>query len=171
MALYASHLPLDAHSTLGNNALIARALGLAKLAPFCKYHGNSIGWKGEFKKAVALDDLTSLVRRKIHNPQPSAISQQPSPTVLPFGKTMVKTLGIVCGGAAGEVRSAIADGLDCYLTGEANLSAYNFAKSAGINMIAAGHYATERFGVKALGGWLKSKFEISCNFLDFDISL
>ena len=165
IALYAAHLPLDAHPRLGNNAGIARALGLAKIKSFCEYHGQQIGFKGEFAKAIPLAELQAKIRRVVCDGiEPTRFA------VLPFGKKTVKTLGVVSGGAASEVREAIADGLDCYLTGEANLQSYNAAKSAGINMIAAGHYATERFGVKAVGGFLKKRFEIPCEFIDFGIT-
>lgn len=160
MALYAAHLPLDAHPLLGNNACIAAALGMTNVNGFCLYHGNCIGRKGSLATPLTFDDLCGRVR-----------TLTPGGTfhALPFGKHEVKTLGIVSGGAANDVCQAIDEGLDCYLTGEMNLQAYNAAKQGGINVIAAGHYATERFGVRAVGDYLSRNFKLSCDFVNFDL--
>ena len=160
MALYAAHLPLDAHPVLGNNACLAAALGLTDVTGFCLYHGNCIGRKGSLPHPLAFDELCGRVR-----------TLTPGGTfhALPFGKQEVKTIGIVSGGAASEVTQAIEEGLDCYLTGEMNLQAYHAAKQSGINVIAAGHYATERFGVKAVGDFLVRNFKFSYDFVNFDL--
>ncbi len=160
MALYAAHLPLDAHSVLGNNACMASALGMTDVTEFCRYHGTCIGRKGSLATPLAFEDLCGRVR-----------TLTPGGTfhALPFGKHEIKTLGIVSGGAAAEVSQAIDVGLDCYLTGEMNLQAYNAAKHSGMNVIAAGHYATERFGVKAVGDFLSRNFKLSWDFVNFDL--
>ena len=160
IALYAAHLPLDAHPVLGNNACIASALGLIDVSGFCTYHGNSIGRKGTLPSPITFDELCGRVR---------TLTPSGAFHALPFGPNLVSTIGIVSGGAAGEVSQAIDAGLDCYLTGEMNLQAYHAAKQGEINVIAAGHYATERFGVKAIGDFLSHNFKLSCNFIDFDL--
>ena len=178
IALYAAHLPLDAHPQVGNNARIARALGLENLKPFCEYHGQKIGWKGELRRALPFEEFCNLARDRIHGRGAAeevaagarGVAAHPRTFVaLPFGKPKVRTVGVASGGAASDVSDAIADGLDCYLTGEMNLQAWNAAKAGAINMLAAGHYATERFGVKAAGEFLNEHFKITCEFFDFDI--
>lgn len=158
MALYAAHLPLDAHPTLGNNAGLAAALGLTEIAGAFDYHGNVIGVRGVLPEPLPFETLCGKVR-----------TLTPGGTfhALPFGKPIVSSVGIVSGGAAGDVRQAFAMGLDCYISGELNLVARNFAKDAGIDMIAAGHYATETFGPRAVAGWLSERFKIPVDFIDF----
>ncbi len=160
MALYAAHLPLDAHPVLGNNACIAAALGLTGVTGFCTYHGNSIGRKGTLPSPLSFDELCGRVR---------TLTPGGAFHALPFGSSLVSTIGIVSGGASEEVSQAIDAGLDCYLTGEMNLQAYHAAKQGRINVIAAGHYATERFGVKALGDFLSRNFKLPCDFINFDL--
>ncbi len=160
MALYAAHLPLDAHPILGNNACIAAALGLTDVDGFCNYHGNSIGRKGRLPEPLTFDDLCGRVQTLTPGGAFHALS---------FGPRLVNTIGIVSGGAAGEVSQAIDAGLDCYITGEMNLQAYHAAKQGGMNVIAAGHYATERFGVKAVGDFLSRTFKLPCDFINFDL--
>ena len=157
LALYAAHLPLDAHPVLGNNACLAAALGLLDVSPFCVYHGSRIGWKGHFPAPVAFEELCGRVR---------TLTPDGNFHALPYGKGLVETIGIVSGGAADDVRQAVDEGLDCYLTGEVNLQAYHAAKQGGINMIAAGHYATERFGVLALGEFLGKNFKLPFEFIN-----
>jgi dinuclear metal center YbgI/SA1388 family protein len=161
IALYATHLPLDAHSRLGNNAQIAKALKLENVAPFLRYHGGpEIGFKGAFAKPVSLDAFAALVKR---------ITGRDNVTVFPFGKKSVRTVGIVSGSAAYEVHQAIDEKLDAYLSGEPALDAYNRAAHGNINAVFAGHYATETFGVKALAKHLVKIFGIEAEFVDFKI--
>lgn len=160
IALWACHLPLDAHPELGNNAQICRALGLARLAPFYRYHGETIGFRGEFAKPMPRADFLALVRGRI-SPRVSAME---------FGADAIRTVGVVSGGAADGISQAQDEGLDAYITGEANLQSYNECLQRHGNMYAAGHYATERFGVRAIGEWLSSEFGLAHEFVDFDIA-
>jgi len=160
MALYAAHLPLDAHPVLGNNAQIADALGLVNRAGFCLYNGTTIGVQGTLPSPLLFETLCSHVRK---------LTPGGAFHALPFGKETVRTVGIVSGGASDEVVQAVDAGLDVYMTGEMNLQAYNAAKASNIHVIAAGHYATERFGVKAIGAFLNRNFKIPWNFIDFDL--
>jgi len=160
MALWACHLPLDAHPELGNNAQICAALGLGRLAPFHRYHGETIGFKGEFENPMPRADFLALIRERV-SPRVSAIE---------FGPDSIRTVGVVSGGAADGISQAADEGLDAYITGEANLQAYNECLQRHGNMYAAGHYATERFGVRAIGEWLSAEFGLEHEFVDFDIA-
>lgn len=161
IALWTCHLPLDAHPTLGNNAQICKALGLCALRPFYTYHGETIGFKGEFPEPMAREAFLDLVRKEV----------SPRAQMHAFGPEEVKTVGVVSGGAADGISQAIDEGLDAYITGETNLQAYNACLQRRGNMVAAGHYATERFGVRAIGEWLAAEFGVAHEFIDFDIPL
>ena len=160
MALYAAHLPLDAHPTLGNNAGLAAALGLVETAGCFTYHGNVIGVRGVLPEPESFENLCGRVR---------TLTPGGAFHALPFGKPVVRSVGIVSGGAAGEVRQAFEMGLDCFITGEVDLAAYYFAKDAGIDMVAAGHYATEVFGPRSISQWLAARFGLPVDFLNFDL--
>ena len=159
IGLYACHLPLDAHAELGNNAQIAFALGLRDLKPFGFYHGQSIGFSGTFDKPISRDAFEELIAGKVNKDVKKAA----------FGKEEIRTVGIISGGGAFALPEAVENGFDAFLTGELDLPTYNEALQVGANMYAAGHYATERFGVKAVGAWLEKTFGIEHAFIDFDI--
>lgn len=159
MALYASHLPLDAHPKLGNNALICRRLGLRRLKPFGFYHGGYLGFTGELPRRMPYPVFKERVARCI-NPRMQSMD---------FGKPVVRTVAVVSGGASGEVEEAGRLGVDVFLSGEPGLSAYSMAQEYGIHALFAGHYATERFGVRALGEWLTKKTGIPAEFIDLDV--
>lgn len=160
LALYAAHLPLDAHPVLGNNAGLVKAIGLQEVRPFLHYHGQTIGFAGRLPEPLSRDAFVERVRAAV---QPQRIER------FDFGKAMIETVGICSGGAPEGIDEAAQEGLDCYLCGEANLVAYNLAKGWGMNAVFAGHYATERFGVRALGLWIQTQFGISTQFIDFDL--
>ncbi len=159
IAVYAAHLPLDAHRLYGNNALICKALGLIRLEPAFEYHGQKIGFKASFKMPVHLAYLSTLVRRRVSD----------EIKFLDFGKRIIRTAGVVSGGAADMIDQAAAMGADVCLTGEASLQGYNLAEHLAINVIFAGHYATEKFGVRALAGLIKRRCRIPAEFADFGI--
>jgi len=159
MALYVSHLPLDAHPRLGNNALICRRLGLRNLKPFWCYHGSYIGFSGELPRSMPYPAFKQQVARCIN----------PSLQGMEFGRPVVRTVAVVSGGASGEVAEAGRLGMDVFLSGEPGLSAYSMAQEYGIHALFAGHYATERFGVRALGDWLAKKTGIPSEFIDLAV--
>jgi dinuclear metal center YbgI/SA1388 family protein len=160
LAVYGAHLPLDAHKQLGNNIQIAKALSLQHITPFLDYHGQKIGFAGELPNPLSQDEFVARVNDVVQNP---------TLTRLDFGKAMIRTVGICSGGAPEGVEQAAAAGLDAYLCGEANLVAYNLARQLNMNAYFAGHYATERFGVKALGHWLAEKTALPVTFIDFNL--
>ncbi len=159
LALYACHLPLDAHPRLGNNAQIARALGLRRLKPFGLYHGIPIGFSGSLSKAMPYTTFKAHAHRVFGN----------TVGTMDFGKRRVRTVAIVSGGAAEMIDEAGQKGIDVYLSGEPQLMAYHLAQEYGINAIFAGHYATEVFGVQALARLLSSRFGLKTEFIDMGI--
>jgi dinuclear metal center YbgI/SA1388 family protein len=157
VSLAAYHLPLDAHPEMGNNALIARALGAETLEPFALHEGEPIGFlacfPGEGVEASALfSQVASLTAR--------------TPLVFDAGPTQVRSLAIVSGGGSNYLGEAVAAGADAFLTGEPTERVMNEAQEASIHFIAAGHYATETFGVKRLGEYLRERFDSEHLFLD-----
>lgn len=158
-ALYAAHLPIDAHPALGNNARLADLLTLQDRHPFYAYHGQPIGFRGTLPAPMPLDALVALLCERVN----------PDLRVLPFGKREIRTVGIVSGGAADGVAQAAEAGLDLYLTGEPSLVGYNLAEQLGCTTIFAGHYATERFGVQAVGNWIRDNLNIPVEHIDFEI--
>ena len=155
VALLAYHLPLDRHAEVGNNALAARALGLGELQPFGQHEGVAIGWQGVFPEPIASEELVDRCRT-LYGQEPLALG----------GVREVRRVGIVSGGAQRELLQAIAAGLDAYVTGEASEWVTNVAREANVCYVAAGHYATERLGVRALGEHLRDRFGILVEFVD-----
>ena len=156
MSLIAYHLPLDRHAEVGNNALACREFGLVDLEPFGLHEGLPIGFKGRFPEPIPPAELVARCRR-IYQQEPFTFLEGPDP---------ISTLGIISGGAQREVYDAIADGLDAYITGEVSEWVMNVAREAHIHYVAAGHYATERLGIRALGEHLRERFEIEAEFID-----
>jgi len=154
--LFGYHLPLDRHPTLGNNALAAALFGLEEITPFALYEGLPVGFKGTFPQPVSPADLLARCRQ-VYAQEPLAFTSGPA---------AIRTLGIVSGGAQKELYSAIAEGLDAYITGEVSEWVMNVAKESGIHYLAAGHYATERLGIRALGEHLRERFGLEVEFID-----
>ncbi|MBO7653557.1 MAG: Nif3-like dinuclear metal center hexameric protein [Kiritimatiellae bacterium] len=159
LAVYAAHLPLDAHPVYGNNAQLCRILGVGHKRPAFDYHGQPIGFVGTLSRAMSFSAFCDRVREQI----------SPNPLILDFGKASVRTVGIVSGGAAEMVDQAAALGVDLYLTGESGLVGYTAAENLGMNVIFAGHYATETWGVRALEPLVRKRFGIPTVMLDFKI--
>jgi dinuclear metal center YbgI/SA1388 family protein len=156
MSLIAYHLPLDRHAEVGNNAVACREIGLIDLKPFGDHDGLPIGFKGRFPQPIPAAELVERCRQ-IYGQEPFTFLEGPDP---------VSTLGIISGGAQSDIYTAIADGLDAYITGEVSEWVMNVAREAKIHYLAGGHYATERLGVRALGEHLREKFGIEVEFID-----
>ncbi len=159
MALWACHLPLDAHTTLGNNAVILRLLGLRNRRPAGRYHGQVIGLSGELPRAMNRKAFADLLRRRL----------APRLRVMPFGPERIRTVGIVSGGAADLIGDSDFSSLDAFVSGEPSLVGYNLACQLGVNAFFAGHYATERFGVQAVGRWLQRTFDLPVETIDLQV--
>jgi len=159
IALYASHLPLDMHPQHGNNAQLCKALGLTRVKPAFEYHGEVIGFKGSLPKALPFASFCAAVAEKVSKGYRAAA----------FGAERVRTVGVVSGGASDMAGQAAEHGVDVFLTGEASLQGYTLAENLGMNVVFAGHYATEVFGVRALAKLIAQTFRIPATFLDFAI--
>jgi dinuclear metal center YbgI/SA1388 family protein len=156
LGLLAYHLPLDRHPDLGNNSLAARSLGLTNLDTFAPHKGLDIGFKGSFETPVSLDALVSACT--------SLFGQEP--LVIAGGPESIRTAGVISGAGQDALHEAIKQGLDVFITGEASEWVMNVAVESGIHYIAAGHYATERLGIRALGDHLRDHFGIDVEFVD-----
>ncbi|MDR2792473.1 MAG: Nif3-like dinuclear metal center hexameric protein [Treponema sp.] len=161
IALYAVHLPLDKHPQYGNNAALARKLGIECLEPFGAYHGQKIGWKGTLKTPLAIEEAVSLI----------SFMDRPPLSVLPFGKKRILTAAVISGGAPEFVNEAAAEGMDLFVTGDASHSWYHYALEAHINVIAGGHYSTEVWGVRAVMGLCAETLNMDVEFIDVPTGL
>lgn len=147
--LFAYHLPLDAHAEFGNAVALANKIGLQILAPFALYKKQPMGTKGTLPEELSAKDLKQKLEKILNHPVIIAS---------PDENKMIRTIGIITGGANNDWVKAMDDGLDAYVTGE--ISEYNWhdAKEAGIHFFAGGHNATERFGIQALMAKVKNDF-------------
>lgn len=159
LAVYSSHLPLDAHPKLGNNARLCAALGFNELRPFFQSHGRPIGFQTEHR--IPLAKLAAAVGR----------ATGCEPRVIPGGPAVCRRIGVVTGGAGGDLKLAASEGVDTFVTGEGPHWTYALAEELGLNVIYGGHYATETFGVKALAEHLSRRFKVPWVFIDHPTGL
>jgi dinuclear metal center YbgI/SA1388 family protein len=153
LAVFSSHLPLDLHPKLGNNALLARALGLRKCSRAFPAKGQPVGFVG----------IASGIRRDFAKRLECAVG---GPVKLaPGGPPRVSRVGVVTGGAGELVTEAAALGCDTFVTGEGPHHTYTLAEELGVNLFYAGHYATETFGVKALAAHVARRFRLRWEFI------
>ncbi len=159
IALYSAHLPLDVHPEVGNNAVLAHRLGVARRGEFGEEYGMRIGVWGEvdIPRAVLAQRVGEVVGGH--------------PRLMAFGPERVRRVGIVTGGAGSMIGQAAAQGLDTYITGEGAHHTFFDAEELGLNVFYAGHYATETFGVKALAERLCAEFDLPWTFLDHPTDL
>jgi dinuclear metal center YbgI/SA1388 family protein len=156
IALYAAHLPLDLHDEYGNNMQLARLLNVGKLRKFGHYHGVRIGFAGQFKKTTTLAAAARVLNKELAT----------SCRVFRFGNDRIRSIGIISGGGGSMLHEACKDRLDCFLVGEIDLAVYNAAREYGMNLIVAGHYATETVGVRSLMPLIRDSFGVSTVFVD-----
>ena len=159
LAVYSSHLPLDAHPRLGNNARLCAALGLKNLRPFFFDKGSYLGFKSPTK--ISRTELSRRLGKAVGH----------APIVLPGGNEICRSIGVVTGGAGGSLKLAASEGVDTFITGEGPHWTYALAEELGVNVLYGGHYATETFGVKALAAELSKKFRVPWVFLDHPTGL
>ena len=159
IALYSCHLPLDAHPEVGNNHVLTRKLGLTPAGMFGEFEGAPIGVYA--MADLSRNDFVDLVRKTL----------QIDPLVIPAGPSQVRKVGVLTGGGGSWIDRAATAGIDTYLTGEGAHHTYFEAEERAINVIYAGHYATETVGVKALGEHLNRQFGLEVEFIDHPTGL
>jgi dinuclear metal center YbgI/SA1388 family protein len=159
VALYSAHIPLDLHPVVGNNAVLAKMLGILDPVPFDSYKGIPFGASGHLisSRDALVNRLRELLGGEVH--------------LIAGGPETTTRVGIITGGAGGRIEVAAAAGLDTYITGEgAHYTTFD-ALECGINVLYAGHYATETVGVKALGELLHERFGVPWEFHDHPTGL
>jgi dinuclear metal center YbgI/SA1388 family protein len=156
--LYAYHLPLDIHPTLGNNAQLAKLLGIVDISPLEQNNPQSVVMQGQFSKSITPTELTGLLSTKLAK----------MPLHEPAIKKRIQTVAWCTGGGQGYIELAAKSGIDAYITGEVSEQTIHTAREMDIHFYAAGHHATERYGVKALGEYIQQTLEIDVVFVDID---
>jgi dinuclear metal center YbgI/SA1388 family protein len=159
LAVYSSHLPLDAHPKLGNNAQLCAALGFRRLKPFFVSHETALGFRTFVN--ISRDELALRLSKAVGG----------RVEVIPGGPKQSKRIGVVTGGAGGELSKAAKEGMDTFITGEGPHWTFALAEELGLNVLYAGHYATETFGVKALARHLSKNYRLPWMFIDHPTGL
>jgi len=153
LSLVAYHLALDAHPEVGNNALLARELGVEPLRRF-----DQVGFGGPLTEPRPVGEIAALLGRLLGR----------DPLVFPCGPEVVRTVAIISGGGASRLALAAAEGYDLFLTGEPAEPTLATARELGIGFVAAGHHATETLGVQALAARIAERFAIEWGFIGID---
>ena len=159
IALYSAHLPLDIHPQIGNNAQLARFLGIRSTQPFLEERGQPIGLKA--RASLRCQDLVQKLRKTLAGPVKA----------FNFGPKKANKIGIITGAGGSEIYRVAEEKIDTFITGEAPHWAAVAAEELGMNLLLGGHYATETFGVKALAAHLSKRFKLPREFLDFATGL
>lgn len=157
--LYAYHLPLDIAPVLGNNAQLADLLGIQVTGPLEPDNALSVAMRGELTTPVSGTELAASIEQKLGR------------TVLHVGETgpqQIRRIGWCTGGGQGYIELAAEQGMDAFISGEVSEQTVHSARELGIHFFAAGHHATERYGVKALGEWLAVEYGLTVQFVDID---
>jgi dinuclear metal center YbgI/SA1388 family protein len=154
LAIYSSHLPLDFHSEIGNNMLLARAIGLGSIQPILFKDGFATAVVGEWNGTR--DDLQHAIGKAVDR----------EPQICCCGSDMPRKVAVMTGGAGSEVGKIAELGIDSFVTGEGPHWSFIEAEERGMNVFYAGHYATETFGVRALGLMIAEKFGLEAVFLE-----
>lgn len=161
LSLYACHLPLDRHKEIGNNAQLLKILGARIKSEFLYHKGKNIGWIGERKKPITLKE-TEL--KLIDSLKTKCI-------ILPFGRENIKSIAVCSGGGSyGGFYEALELNADLYITGD-TAEVYYTAKDSGMNVIFAGHHATETVGLEALSKFLEKSLKVDVLFIDLPTGL
>lgn len=155
ISLLAYHLPLDVHPEVGNNVQLARVLGLSVEGPLEPDNPRSVGLVGSL--AMPLSPIE--FKQRIH----TSLGREP---LMVEGPDPIRRIAWCTGGAQGYIEQAVAAGVDAYLTGEVSEPTVHIARENGLSFFAAGHHATERYGVQALGDYLATRFAIEHIFID-----
>jgi len=159
IALYASHLPLDVHPEVGNNVVLARRLGIVVEGTFGEYRGMPTGVWGSLniRREALAARLDEVLGCRV--------------LMVPGGPERIERVGVITGGAGGQVQAAVDAGLDAFVTGEGAHHNYFDAAEGGMNLYLGGHYATEVWGVKALAEHLEQTYGLETFFIDHPTGL
>lgn len=157
ISLIAYHLPLDAHPVLGNNAQLAKRLGLTRKRALFD-DPRQVGDVGVLAEAMSAEAFAAHLGRVLQRP----------PLHVPGGPEMIRRVAWCTGGAQGFIEQAAAHGVDAYISGEISEPTVHVARGCGLHYFAAGHHATERYGVQALGEWCAAEFGLTHTFIDLD---
>ena len=155
ISLLAYHLPLDVHPEVGNNVQLARRLGLTVEGPLEPGNPRSVGLVGSLPQALSAAEFAQRIEASLERP----------PLVVE-GSRPIRRVAWCTGGAQGYIEQAVAAGVDAYVTGEVSEPTVHIARENDLSFFAAGHHATERYGVQALGEYLAQRFEIEHIFID-----
>ncbi|RRJ83736.1 Nif3-like dinuclear metal center hexameric protein [Aestuariirhabdus litorea] len=158
ISLAAYHLPLDAHPQLGNNAQLARLLGVQGATPLDPNDTRCLVWRGALKEPCSAQELVRLLAAKLGR----------SPQLIEGGDHPVRQLAWCTGAAQSYIDQAAAAGVDAFISGEISEPTVHNAREMGIHYFGAGHHATERYGVKALGEWLAEEEGLVHHFVDIN---
>ena len=161
LALFAYHAPLDANNPYGNNYGMAQRIGLTDTEPFGFWRGMPMGVKGKLNSPLTLNEIAEKVLRPGKKPN----------TILPFGKEKISTVGIISGGGSEDVETAVAEGLDCFITGDFAHEQFHYAKENEINVIGGGHYETETVGVSLVMKKVADDLGIETVFIESETGL
>ncbi len=155
MSLLAYHLPLDVHPEVGNNVQLARQLDITVEGPLDPHDPRIVGLLGSLDEPMSARDFARKVKE--------VLGREP---LLIEGSEMIRRVGWCTGGGQGYIDQAIAAGVDLFISGEASEQTFHSARENGVSFIAAGHHATERYGVQALGDYLARRFALEHVFID-----
>lgn len=157
-SLLAWHLPLDAHPQLGNNTQLARVLGFECVGYFGNDSGMQLAQYGELSRPMNGPALAQHIQERLDR----------APLHIPGRQALIQTVGWCTGAAQSYIEAAVEQGLDAFISGEISEQTVHVVRECGIHYFAAGHHATERFGVRALGEHLAEHFGITHQFVDID---
>ncbi len=155
ISLLAYHLPLDAHPELGNNAHLAKRLGIHIEDVMDK---QGVGNYGRLPEYISLEQLGENIEKSLAR----------KPTLISGGDHAIRKVAWCTGGAQDWIHKAAEAGVDAYISGEISEHTVHVAREMGVHYIAAGHHATERYGAMALGEHVAAKFGLLCEFVDID---
>jgi dinuclear metal center YbgI/SA1388 family protein len=163
--LYAAHIPLDVHPEVGNNAVLAERLGIRVEGWFGNYRGIAMGVWGEAPTSLGTREAVALELDRVLR------TFKGSATLIQGGPERPSRIGIITGGAGNMIAQARDAGIDTFITGEGPHHTYFDAMEWGLNLIYAGHYATETLGVQAVASHLAERFDVEWDFHDHPTGL
>lgn len=154
--LYAYHLPLDVHPELGNNAQLAKLLDITDRRPLEPWDKRSVGRVGKFEQAISPAQLSERLKNVLDR----------EPLHIDGGKSEIKTIAWCTGGGQDYITIAAEQGIDAFISGEISERTVHIAREMGIHYFAAGHHATERYGVQALGEWIAQEMDVEVKYIE-----